>query len=102
MWKKPSPRNDLNSPDRPPLDRGRVRRAMDLHVEQTAPGQYYVRGLDDEDEYVEIQPHFQCHCGDAVFRQDVICKHIIAALLAVKDEEAVMIAREILREELGD
>lgn len=98
MWKYKVVGPDLANNDRPPLDRGRVRRALDLHVEQAAPAQYHVRGPEGEDEYVEIYPHFHCHCGDAIFRE-VICKHIIAALLAYGDEEAVDLARAVQREE---
>lgn len=92
------PPPDLDNPERPPLDPGRVRRALDLHVVEVDAGRYHVEGPDGEDEYVELRPYFSCYCGDAVYR-DSLCKHIIAALMAHGDPEAVGAARRLIAEE---
>jgi uncharacterized Zn finger protein len=44
--------------------------------------------------YVTISPNYNCECPDAVWR-NMICKHIIAALLEAGDGEAAEIANEI-------
>jgi len=44
---------------------------------------------------VALIPHYDCPCGDFVWRNQ-LCKHIIAALLHHGDEEAQSLAEQII------
>ena len=81
---------------RPKLDPMRVRRAMDHDVAELSsePGSYLVTSPSGGIRYVTVSPYYNCECPDAQWR-NIICKHIIAALLAWGDEEAAEIATTI-------
>ena len=80
--------------NRPPLDMKRVGRAVDLAVENVGEGEYRVWSSRNE-YYVALLPHYDCPCGDFVWRNE-LCKHIIAALLFHGDEEAQSLAEQII------
>lgn len=71
---------------RPPLDLDRVRRALDLRVDEWKEG---YRVLSPNGRYfVTLSTHYDCNCGDSVWNNQ-ICKHLIAALMYAGDEEAL-------------
>ena len=81
----------FNGP-RPPLELSRVQRSLDLAaVElQSTPGSFVVTSaVSGTVRYVQLRPDFNCDCPDALYRNQ-ICKHLIAALRADGDEEAIL------------
>jgi len=81
---------------RPELDLKRVGRARDLSAVEldSQPGSFVVTSTTGTIRYVSIRPDYNCECPDAVHR-NVICKHLIAALIADGDREAVKAAESL-------
>jgi len=81
---------------RPKLDRKRVVKALDCTATplDSQPGTYIVESNTGSIRYVTVSPDYNCECPDAVWR-NIICKHLIAALLLHGDKEAAEIANEI-------
>lgn len=75
---------------RPKLDMNRVSRALNLSAVEmnSEPGTFVVTSTTGSVRYVSIRPYYNCECPDAVHR-NIICKHLIAALVADGDREAV-------------
>jgi len=85
----------FNGP-RPKLDEVRVRRSMEYVASQAeGKGVYEVTKISDLDNWktVTLDP-LNCDCGDAVYHNQ-ICKHLIAALYADGDQEAVKAYAEL-------
>ena len=73
---------------RPPLDPTRAERSLEYGARELEPGVWTVRKIGEDRTYtVRISP-LNCDCGDAVYH-NMICKHLIAALYAAGDNEAV-------------
>lgn len=91
--------HDLDNPNRPPLDLRRVQRALALSASRLGSGTYAVQGPSGT-YHVSLRPHLTCDCGDHIWK-DSISKHIISALLAHGDAQALQAATalEALREE---
>jgi hypothetical protein len=74
----------------PPIDPNRLSRALRLNAKPSgALGRYYVWGGTEPhwvDLYTEQNP--RCDCGDHEWRQ-LICKHMLAALLREGDHHAI-------------
>jgi hypothetical protein len=79
----------FNGP-RPKLDEVRIRRSLEYHACPTEGKRAFdVSKTTDIHNFrvVTLDP-MNCDCGDAVFHNQ-ICKHLIAALYADGDQEAV-------------
>ena len=63
------------------IDLGRLERGLSLDGEPLGDGRYLVVGGRDS-HWVDLRTpnHPRCDCGDYLWR-DVVCKHILAALL---------------------
>ena len=80
---------------RPALDEIRAQRSLEYIAVEVGPSEYDVTKIGDDQIYtVRIDP-LNCDCGDAVYHNK-ICKHLIAALYAASDEEAVSMCHEVL------
>jgi hypothetical protein len=81
---------------RPPLDPVRVERSLEYFAVRVDEDEYdIIKGSEGVVAYtVRLNP-LNCDCGDAVYHNK-ICKHLIAALYADGDEEAVEMCNEIL------
>jgi hypothetical protein len=62
------------------IEKGRLRRARSLQVEQVGLRQYRVTG--DSEQYVDMMGETLCHCEDALLSTSRYhCKHVLACLL---------------------
>lgn len=80
------------------IDPDRLLRALQLHVERVARGQYRVTG-GDETHYVDlIDPEVErCDCADHLLRQ-VVCKHLLACLLREGDDRVIRSVAHLCRQ----
>lgn len=62
------------------LEVARLRRALALSVEPIAGG-WRVSGGSQPRDVVELDGRLCCGCEDQVFHSDLICKHLVAAVL---------------------
>lgn len=84
-----------------PIDRDRLSRALLLGTARIGPGQYRVFNPVDPlkaPHYVDLASSDtpRCDCGDHEYR-DMLCKHIIAALLADNNPVAAEALAEYMR-----
>jgi hypothetical protein len=91
----------INFPKLPPIDRDRLSRALLLGTARLSRGQFRVFAPTDplrEPHYVDLVSADvpRCDCGDYEFRS-VLCKHIIACLLAENHPAAAEALAEYLR-----
>jgi hypothetical protein len=79
------------------IDSGRVERGVQLECDPIGDGRYRVTG-GDSDHWVDLvsRDHPRCDCGDYLWR-DVICKHIVAAMLREGDERMLFRVGEVVR-----
>jgi hypothetical protein len=69
-----------------------------LRLERVGDGQYRVTG-GAQDHWVDLYnaAHPRCDCGDHLWRE-LICKHILAAMLREGDERVVEAVAELVRQ----
>ena len=79
------------------IDSARVERGVQLECEDLGDGRYRVTGGDSV-HWVDLVSldHPRCDCGDYLWR-DVVCKHIVAAMLREGDERMLFRVGELVR-----
>jgi hypothetical protein len=84
-----------------PLDRPRLERSLQLRGERVGEGRYRVTG-GVEAHWVDLYTtnHPRCDCADHLWRE-VICKHILAALLREGDERVIVALGTLIGELRG-
>lgn len=80
---------------RPELDETRAARSLEYTATNVGPDEYDVVKLGDDQIYTVRTAPLNCDCGDAVYHNK-ICKHLIAALYAAGDDEAVRLCHELI------
>jgi hypothetical protein len=78
------------------VDPTRLERGLQLRALRVGPGRYRVEGGEQThwvDLFTASMP--RCDCGDHLWR-DVICKHILAALLREGDERVLASLRDLV------
>jgi hypothetical protein len=79
------------------VDSSRLQRALTLSAERVAEGRYRIEGGAHE-HWVDLYTvsHPRCDCGDHLWR-DMMCKHILAALLREGNEPVFQAVGSLMR-----
>ena len=54
---------------------------VDEHGKELPEHHYMARGKKNDKHYLFTDPYIECDCADFVYRQGVVCKHLLSALM---------------------